>query len=78
MTSTQEGLVQDSRNINVAPIKEEYIIPVSYFFLVFRSINKCKIFQKEDYELPEEIQAKPKRERRGMNKTRRYVFLNFI
>lgn len=43
----------DSRDINVAPIKEQYILP------------------KEDHELPAEVQALPKRERRGMNKTRR-------
>ncbi|UMM30318.1 hypothetical protein L5515_012250 [Caenorhabditis briggsae] len=48
-----EELAQDSRDVNVAPIKEEFILP------------------KEDHELPAEVQALPKRERRGMNKTRR-------
>uniref|UniRef100_A0A1I7UH73 tRNA-dihydrouridine(47) synthase [NAD(P)(+)] n=1 Tax=Caenorhabditis tropicalis TaxID=1561998 RepID=A0A1I7UH73_9PELO len=53
MTETTEELAQDSRDANVAPIKEEFILP------------------KEDHELPAEVQALPKRERRGMNKTRR-------
>uniref|UniRef100_A0A8R1HQN4 tRNA-dihydrouridine(47) synthase [NAD(P)(+)] n=1 Tax=Caenorhabditis japonica TaxID=281687 RepID=A0A8R1HQN4_CAEJA len=52
MSETEE-LVKDSRDVNVAPIKEQFLLA------------------KEDYELPEEVQAKPKRERRGMNKSRR-------
>ncbi|CAI5449050.1 unnamed protein product [Caenorhabditis angaria] len=43
----------DSRDANIAPIKEEYILP------------------REDNVLSEEAQALPKKDRRGMNKTRR-------